>query len=76
MPVEERRYWYTGWRRWGVLAWEASLMLIAIMWAVFVLWLVLSRPNAKLYEADNVVCVSQPLAQDCFERKATPEVKP
>lgn len=43
--------------------------VFAIFFAVAVCWVVLSRQNSKLYEADNVVCVSQPFAISCFERK-------
>lgn len=47
----------------------ASAMIAAVFFAVLVLWLVLSKQDSKLYEADNVVCVSQPLSVQCFERK-------
>lgn len=47
----------------------ASAMIVAIFFAVLVCWLALSHQNSKLYEADNVVCVSQPFAVQCFERK-------
>lgn len=47
----------------------ASAIIIAVSFAVLVLWLVLSKQDSKLYEADNVVCVSQPLSVQCFERK-------
>lgn len=32
-------------------------------------WLVFSKQDSKLYEADNMVCVSQPGDLQCFERK-------
>lgn len=47
----------------------ASAMIFVVFFAVLVLWLVLSKQDSKLYEADNVVCVSQPLSVQCFERK-------
>jgi hypothetical protein len=47
-----------------------SMLLIAIMVTVFVIWLALAKQDSKLYEADNIVCVSQPFAVQCFERKA------
>jgi hypothetical protein len=46
-----------------------GLLLVGIAALVFVLWMSLSEQDSKLYEADNVVCVSQPLAVSCFERK-------
>lgn len=49
------------------LAFAATAFVI--FFAVAVVWLVASRQNSKLYEADNVVCVSQPFAISCFERK-------
>jgi hypothetical protein len=45
-----------------------SAALFVLVFAVCVLWLVMSRQDSKLYEADNVVCVSQPLAVQCFRR--------
>jgi hypothetical protein len=48
----------------------AAAVVFAIFFAVMVCWLALSKQNSKLYEADNVVCVSQPLSVQCFERKA------
>jgi hypothetical protein len=48
----------------------SALVIFAIFFAVFVIWLSFSKQNSKLYEADNVVCVSQPLSVQCFERKA------
>lgn len=47
-----------------------SMLLIAIMVTVFVIWLALAKQDSKLYEADNIVCASQPFAMQCFERKA------
>lgn len=46
-----------------------GLLLLGIAALVLVLWLSASKQDSKLYEADNVVCVSQPLAINCFERK-------
>lgn len=47
-----------------------AALLFAIFFAVLVVWVVISKQDSKLYEADNVVCVSQPFAVACFERKA------
>jgi hypothetical protein len=46
-----------------------GLLLLGIFFAVLVCWMVLSKQDSKLYEADNVVCVSQPFSVQCFERK-------
>lgn len=46
-----------------------AFLIFAVFFAVLVLWLLLSKQDSKLYEADNVVCVSQPFAVQCFERK-------
>jgi uncharacterized protein YoxC len=46
-----------------------SALIAAICFAILVGWLVLSKQDSKLYEADNTVCVSQPLQVQCFERK-------
>jgi hypothetical protein len=54
----------------GHIAMHIAMLIFAIFFAVFICWLVLSKQNSKLYEADNVVCVSQPFAISCFERKA------
>jgi hypothetical protein len=54
----------------GHLAMHIAMLIFAIFFAVLVCWLVLSKQNSKLYLDDNVVCVSQPLALQCFERKA------
>ena len=46
-----------------------ALLIIAFCCVALVCWLALSKQDSKLYEADNMVCVSQPLAVQCFERK-------
>ena len=46
-----------------------AAVLASVMFTVLVLWLVMSEQQTKLYEADNVVCASQPLTLECFERK-------
>lgn len=46
-----------------------GVLIIAICMVVLTAWLVLSKQDSKLYEADNVVCASQPFAMTCFERK-------
>ena len=47
-----------------------GLLLLGLFFALMVLWMVFSEQDSKLYEADNVVCVSQPFSVTCFERKA------
>lgn len=54
--------------------WSRILMYVAIaaaclMFCIAMLWLMLSEQKTKLYEADNVVCASQPFSMTCFERK-------
>lgn len=46
-----------------------GLLLLGIAALCLVLWLSVSKQDSKLYEADNVVCVSQPLAINCFKRQ-------
>jgi hypothetical protein len=46
-----------------------SMLLIAIMVAVFVVWIVLAKQDSKLYEADGYVCASQPFAMQCWKRQ-------
>ena len=48
----------------------AAAIIAAICFLVLTLWLVGAEQKTKLYEADNVVCASQPFAITCFERKA------
>jgi len=43
-------------------------VVFAMFFAVLVLWLVLSEPKTKLYEADNVVCQQSPLTAQCWHR--------
>ena len=47
-----------------------GLLLFGLFFAILVLWMVFSKQDSKLYEADNTVCVSQPFSVQCFERKA------
>lgn len=49
-----------------------AALIIAICFAVMVVWMVSAQQNTKLYEADNVVCASQPFSIQCFERKTRP----
>jgi len=46
-----------------------GVLVIAICCVVLVAWMVTAQQTTKLYEADNVVCASQPFALQCFERK-------
>jgi hypothetical protein len=50
------------------LAVHIAAAIAVIFFAVFVLWMVMSKQNSKLYEADNYVCVSQPFQLECFPR--------
>jgi hypothetical protein len=57
-------------------AWRVERMLLtaaALIFAVscmfLVMWLAMSEQKTKLYEADNIVCASQPFAMNCWERK-------
>ena len=47
----------------------AAALIFAVSFMFLVMWLALSEPKTKLYEADNMVCASQPLATNCWERK-------
>lgn len=51
----------------GHLALHIGFVICAIFFAVLVCWLVVSKPNAKLFEADGVVCFSQPFQMDCLK---------
>ena len=51
------------------LAMHIAAAIFVIFFAVLVIWLVVSKQDSKLYEADSVVCVSQPFALQCFERR-------
>ena len=53
----------------GHLAMHVAALIFAIFFAVLVCWLVLSKQNSKLYQDDNVVCVSQPFALECYQRQ-------
>ena len=47
----------------------AAALIFAVSFMFLVMWLAMSEQKTKLYEADNIVCASQPLAITCFERK-------
>ena len=47
----------------------AAALIFAVSFMFLVMWLAMSEQKTKLYEADNMVCASQPLAINCFERK-------
>ncbi len=51
------------------MAVAAAALIFAISFAVLVIWLATAEQKTKLYEADNVVCASQPFSMTCFERK-------
>jgi len=67
--TEERRLAAVEWAK--ILA-GVGIFLACIAFCIFVGWLTLSHQNTKLYESDNVVCASQPLAITCWERKTKP----
>jgi hypothetical protein len=50
------------------LAFHIACALFVILFGVLVFWLVLSKPNAKLFEDTNTVCYSQPLQMACGPR--------
>lgn len=52
----------------SLLAAHIAAATFAVFFAVLVIWLVASKPNAKLFEADNTVCFSQPLDMQCQRR--------
>ena len=47
----------------------AAALIFAVSFMFLVMWLAMSEQKTKLYEADNIVCASQPLAINCWERK-------
>ena len=49
----------------GHLAMHIAAIFFVIFVGVFVIWLVASKPNSKLFQDDNVICYSQPFAMDC-----------
>jgi hypothetical protein len=53
---------------WSLMLQHVGLFLAGLALIIVALWLVFSKQDAKLYEADNVVCVSQPMAVNCFDR--------
>ena len=54
---------------WSRILAGVGFFLASLAFVVLVCWLVLSEQDSKLYEADNVVCVSQPLSVQCFKRQ-------
>lgn len=54
---------------WTPVLQHVGVLLLGIAVFCLMLWCVFSKQDSKLYEADNVVCVSQPGAVQCFERK-------
>ena len=47
----------------------AAALIFAVSFMFLVMWLTMSEPKTKLYEADNMVCASQPFTMNCWERK-------
>jgi threonine/homoserine/homoserine lactone efflux protein len=66
MDAHERRHA----KDYGWLAMCVASVIFAVSFLVLVCWLVLAEQRTKLYEADNVVCASQPFSMTCYERKA------
>lgn len=62
----------TGYANLGRFLAGVGLLLVGICFVVLTLWMVTAQQNTKLYEADNVVCASQPFAMTCYERKTRP----
>ena len=54
---------------WARVAMAVAACIAALCLVVLTIWLVTAKQETKLYEADNVVCASQPFAITCFERK-------
>ena len=46
----------------------AAALIFAVSFMFLVMWLTMSEQKSKLYEADNTVCASQPLAITCWKR--------
>jgi lysophospholipid acyltransferase (LPLAT)-like uncharacterized protein len=56
-------------RHWTLhLLTACAALIFALSFMALVCWLVLSTPKTKLFEADNVVCASQPTAITCWHR--------
>jgi hypothetical protein len=53
----------------SLFALHLGVLIFAIFFAALVIWLVASKPNAKLFEADGVVCFSQPLQMQCLKAR-------
>ena len=47
----------------------AAALIFALSCLLVALWMTMSEPKTKLYEADNMVCASQPFTMNCWERK-------
>ena len=54
---------------WSRILKNVGIFLAAIAFVVLVCWLATAEQKTKLYEADGVVCASQPLAMQCWTRK-------
>lgn len=68
MPTEKEVKVETAY--WTHVLMHIGVFMIGVAMFCIMLWLIFSKQETKLYEADNVVCASQPLAMECFERKA------
>lgn len=55
---------------WSYVLMHVGLFLLGLAAMIVVIWMMTAEQKTKLYEADNVVCASQPFALTCFERKA------
>ena len=54
---------------WSRIIAGVGIFLASLAFVVLVCWLVLSKQDSKLYEADGIVCASQPFSMHCWERK-------
>lgn len=50
------------------LAAMGSFVVMAVCVVILTAWLVLSRPESKLFEADNTVCASHLISMQCWRR--------
>jgi hypothetical protein len=46
-----------------------AAIIVAVCMVVLTVWLVTAKQDSKLYEADSMVCASQPFSMQCWERK-------
>ena len=54
---------------WSLILMRIGMFFACVMIFCVGLWMIFSKQDSKLYEADGVVCASQPLQLTCWERK-------